>query len=379
MAGCLALCAVTACGDDGSSAAVDAATSRDAIVVDANENNDATPSLAWVDFTITGCAGEMAQAQGPSADAGVATPTCSGAAPLTLQFTAVAPSAIVTYRWDFAGLEVTDATPVHTFALPGTYDVSLTVGGPGGTAMTTKLNIVVAVPASVGNRCGQDAQCASGECICDNETTCAAGLTFGICSQTCLGGPTCSDGVCIDLNPSNGTGGEEWQQSLCLATCNDDDDCPASLRCRQFHDDTGSWTKACFAGGLLGDIGASCQNAGGTPDDTLCTSGTCLNEGARGVCSESCATNTCPQGSACATFNTSPAGSWCVARCDTASVCETDPWLACEPPGNAGSKGFTVDETVGGATYCAPKSCTGPSDCGPDGACVDSFCTAPTP
>lgn len=367
---------LAACGDDGSSSSADAAANRDARPgPDALVSRDAVPSLGWVDFTITGCerGGTSGDAGG---DGGVPDP-CVGAAPLTLQFTAVAPSAIEVYRWDFAGVEVMDATPVHTFEMPGSYDVSLTVGGPGGTAMTIKPGIIMVAEAPLGNRCASDAQCASGECICDDQQTCTAGLAAGMCSAVCDAGTPCSDGVCADLAPG-GPGSQDWQRSLCVPSCSDTSDCPTGLACRQLLDAEGAWVSGCFVADVLGDIGSPCEDASGSPDDSLCTSGTCLAEGARGVCSQACSAGSCPSNSACASFNSQPAGSWCVARCDSPGVCDGDPWLACEAPDGAGSKDFSVDETIGGATYCAPRSCTGPNQCGPNGACVDNFC-APAP
>lgn len=367
------LCWASGCGDDSGANPTDAPSGRDAAHSgDALITTDALPSLAWVDFTITGCESGSTQLGTGDADAGVTDP-CVGPAPLTLQFTAIAPSAINLYRWVFETVEVNDATPVHTFSTPGSYDVALTVGGPGGTAMTIKTGIIVVTPAPLGHACTDDGQCDSGECVCDGATNCVAGLASGLCSTGCDPATPCADGTCVDL-AIGGTGGEDWQRSLCLPPCTDNSDCPDALVCRDVIDADGAWTRACFASGLLGDIGESCQNAGGNPDDTLCTSGVCLSEGARGVCSQACTKSSCPDGTACATFNSAPSGSWCVARCDSPATCTSDPWLACEPPGSAGTKGFSVDEKVMNATYCAPKSCTTAAECGPDGDCVNDFC-----
>jgi len=373
---CAALALASGCGDDGGSPATDAAANHDAQPgPDALVNRDAVPSLGWVDFTITGCASGGSSGDG-TGDAGVLDP-CVGPAPLTLQLTAVAPSPIDVYRWSFDGVEVMEATPVHTFATPGSFDVVLTVGGPGGTAMASKPAIIMVVQAPLGNHCSADEQCASGDCICDSLHPCTPGLAAGMCSQVCDSTTPCADGVCVDLAPGGG-GSEDWQQKLCVPSCTDSSECPSGLACRQLLDASGSWVSGCFAADVLGDIGASCEDPGGVPDATRCTSGVCLGEGARGVCSQPCSANTCPSGSACAAFNAQPTGSWCMARCDSPSICDSDPWLACESPGGSGNKGFSVDESMPDATYCAPKTCTGPNQCGPSGACMSGFC-APAP
>jgi hypothetical protein len=62
----------------------------------------------------------------------------------------------------------------------------------------------------------------------------------------------------------------------------------------------------------------------------------------------------------------------CLPTCHTGHPCGTDPWIACEAPGAGGAWGFTL---VGTGTVCAPKACSGASDC-PGGACVGGHCTA---
>ena len=59
----------------------------------------------------------------------------SGAAPLTVQFTNQTTGNATSYRWIFGdGGSSTAANPSHTFAA-GTYTVTLTATGPGGTAV----------------------------------------------------------------------------------------------------------------------------------------------------------------------------------------------------------------------------------------------------
>ena len=67
----------------------------------------------------------------------------SGVAPLTLTFDDSSQSTVDTYAWDFGdGNSSTAPTAVHTYQSPGTYTVSLTVTGPGGTATETKSALI---------------------------------------------------------------------------------------------------------------------------------------------------------------------------------------------------------------------------------------------
>ncbi|NOT29954.1 MAG: PKD domain-containing protein, partial [Planctomycetes bacterium] len=67
----------------------------------------------------------------PTAGFGVATST--GFAPLNVQFTDESFGLITARSWTFGDGAVSNETnPAHVYALPGTYDVTLVVGGPGG-------------------------------------------------------------------------------------------------------------------------------------------------------------------------------------------------------------------------------------------------------
>jgi hypothetical protein len=183
--------------------------------------------------------------------------------------------------------------------------------------------------------------------------------------------------VCADLAPSAPASPEDWQRSLCVEACDEDVDCPVGLACRDVRrGDASGWTRGCFSPALLGDIGASCTDGQGQLDGDQCTSGTCAPLGARGACSETCTAQSCPMGTACATFADAGLGSLCVAPCDASNTCDTDPWLACTAPGGPAPKGFTVDETAAAAGYCTPKRCTGAAECGPDGACISGYCAS---
>jgi len=67
----------------------------------------------------------------------------TGYAPLTVQMMDQSQGDILSYHWDFgdnsgSGLP----SPVHTYAVPGMYSVSLTVSGPGGTNTLVKENVI---------------------------------------------------------------------------------------------------------------------------------------------------------------------------------------------------------------------------------------------
>ena len=76
-----------------------------------------------------------------------ASPT-SGAAPLNVAFTDTSAGSITTWSWKFGdgttivGNTITDRNPSHTYSAAGTYTVSLTVTGPGGSNTATKTNYI---------------------------------------------------------------------------------------------------------------------------------------------------------------------------------------------------------------------------------------------
>lgn len=68
----------------------------------------------------------------------------SGPAPLEVAFTDQSFGTIDTYAWNFGDGGTSDqVSPTHTYTTPGTYSVSLTVTGPGGTDTETKTDYVV--------------------------------------------------------------------------------------------------------------------------------------------------------------------------------------------------------------------------------------------
>ena len=356
----IALCA-GACGGGSEAPPIDAMIAADGPepYADAEAPVDGLQPLSWVDIAVSGCT--VYEPAGP---------TCRGEAPLALRFTALAPAPLSTYVWSFGNgsQDDTSAAPEHVYALPGMYSVSLTGGGPGGTASVTHEMLVIVEGASVGAHCVSHSTCASGlECICGVDEGCPPSLAGGLCTAACGGGSgDCpAPGVCVDLDPA-GSGLATWQRDLCLRSCATDLDCAGGLICRELLGHSGEWVHACFAPDLLGDEGNPCFDAAGNPDGTLCAAGQCESLGARGMCAAPC--GSCPSYAACAWFTA--LGPRCVAICAT-RACDRDPWLGCEAPDPVGDLGFTLDPPVDPEGYCAPRRCAMASECGSDGTCSD--------
>ena len=375
------------CGDGLPPAGDGGATPRDGAAPggDAGVATDAAQPLLWVNFSITGCdpadgGGDIDAGPGPApSDAGPTAAICRGPAPLHLSFAPVSPAPIDVYQWRFGDGSAPDgrASPDHVFDAPGTYDVALSAQGPGGTAGITRAGIVVVGPGALGGACSDASQCASGDCVCGAGSGGCAGVAAGFCSAACSAATACADGaVCANLSAAaGGSPPDAWQTRLCLPDCSGGAPCPAGLTCRELlRGDAGGWVSACFAPGLVGDIGDSCTAPDGSLDDAACTSGSCLPLGLRGVCSAPCSAGECPASAACAVFaGGSPAPS-CLARCGPGTSCSGDPLLACEPAGGTGALSFTVDEPPAEAGYCAPRPCAAPDDCGPLGQCQAGYC-----
>jgi PKD repeat protein len=78
-----------------------------------------------------------------------ANPT-SGDTPLTVKFTDQSTGDITTRSWSFGdGAKSIVQNPSHTYARPGTYTVSLTVVGPGGSDTETKSGYIVVKGAAL--------------------------------------------------------------------------------------------------------------------------------------------------------------------------------------------------------------------------------------
>jgi hypothetical protein len=343
-------------------------------------------------FTVVGC---------ESLDVSGSTLRCSGGVPLHLQFVSLLDNAS-TLVWTFEGgnpASSSDASPTVLWTQPGSYAVQLAAAGPTGSSIA--LGAIVAAPGEAGALCVDDSDCDSAmslTCRCTPDDGCAAGLTGGLCTKTCTGGSCGSTARCADLSPAHiplplapvadaglADGGVRnpldgpFRDAICLPSCTTDSECRAGLICRdlpilkagQPAGGTTQWQRACFAD-LLEDIGASCVDGAGSLDKTRCLSADCEALGARGMCSQPCATSQdCPSYAACATFGGGT--SLCVARCDTRHTCTADPLLGCASPGGTGAWSFTTDDPTP-SMYCAPRRCSMPSDCAPSGNCVAGFC-----
>jgi PKD repeat protein len=78
-----------------------------------------------------------------------ATPT-SGTTPLTVAFSDSSTGTITSRTWDFDNDGIVDSTtqnPSHTYSIPGSYTVNLTVSGPGGSDSERKTGYITVMPA----------------------------------------------------------------------------------------------------------------------------------------------------------------------------------------------------------------------------------------
>jgi hypothetical protein len=376
------------CGTSATSAP-DAAPHADgpAAAVDAAAPADAAPSL-YADYVAQGC--ERIEQWAPDGGAGHGEPpssaVCVGHAPLTLTFAPITSPDVESYLWDFGdappdgglpppdgdgGSLRTDPTPTHTFVLPGSYDVRLTVAGAAGTlAIHHDPPFVQVLPNPLAGACEPqygDAQCEAGlACSCPadapGDTSCPPELDRALCSSGCGTSADCPVGsACVDLGVT-----ASWRQPLCLPVCQDSAGCRPGLRCRSLPaaEPAGpGWAQVCFPA-WLGDLAAPCLDASGVPRPEACTGGLCLPLGLEGYCSADCGHRPCPTGAACVRLGGADGPSVCLMTC-TATPCTGDPLLGCEGAGAGGDLGFElldVDPPAG--PYCAPRRCLSSADCG---------------
>ena len=104
-----------------------------------------SPGLYTVTLTVNGPGGSsnvtrQINVTSPTAPvAGFTQDRTAGVAPLTIQFTDQSSGSVSSYLWNFSdGSTTTERNPVHTFTTPGTYNVFLTVTGPGGSSSVTR-------------------------------------------------------------------------------------------------------------------------------------------------------------------------------------------------------------------------------------------------
>lgn len=331
-----------------------------------------------VDFVVQGCR--------RSTDV-----VCEGEAPLVLSFAAVTTGGDVEGTWDFGdGSPVASGAVVtHVYGRAGSYDVTLTVATAAGTVGEEKVGFVAVSGAGPGGACVDAAGCASGSCICLQD--CPFPLRGELClPDACQAVGTCAircdelscpgGSVCANL----GLGGEveaPWRAELCLAGCAGAQDCRRlGFSCLPVPVAAG-WQRAC-APPVLGEVGSPCRADTGAPDGARCLGGSCLDIGAAGYCSATCGDRPCPEGASCAQFTGGETvgvqGAVCLQRC-VDGACAGDPQLACEADHGAGALGFEIIGPADppGTTYCAPKRCDQPEECGLSGWCdgaMGGFC-----
>ena len=116
------------------------------------------PGTYTVSLTVTGPGGSDVDTQAslitvtePAPVAAFGAVPTSGDAPLTVAFTDASSGAVTSYSWDFGDSgSSTLANPTHEYTDPGTYTVSLTVTGPGGSDVDTQASLItVTEPAPV--------------------------------------------------------------------------------------------------------------------------------------------------------------------------------------------------------------------------------------
>ncbi|HXH12490.1 MAG TPA: LamG-like jellyroll fold domain-containing protein [Alphaproteobacteria bacterium] len=117
-----------------------------------------SPGSYTVSLTVTGPGGADTETKAayvtvnmpPPVAAFSGTPT-SGAAPLPVAFRDGSSGSITAWSWDFGdGATSTAQNPSHTYAAPGSYTVSLTVTGPGGSDSEVKAHYITVSVNSTG-------------------------------------------------------------------------------------------------------------------------------------------------------------------------------------------------------------------------------------
>ncbi|HEY6477383.1 MAG TPA: hypothetical protein VI456_12445, partial [Polyangia bacterium] len=220
---------------------------------------------------------------------------CSGFAPLAVSFAPVGSAGFTKFLWSFddGSPPSTERAPMHTFALPMSYTVTVTgqVGETGGAVEGSPCSISVAA-LSAGAACDVDAQCLSGlQCFCQVGSGCGPAFSRGICSTTCATGFCGLGAVCTDiaLGPAAPDGGGA-AAPVCLADCSGSASCGPGYVCQQIPGGPGgaAWVAACLPLGARNAFGLSCRDANGALQDGSCVTGLCADIGALGMCSATC-------------------------------------------------------------------------------------------
>ena len=332
---------------------------------DVAQPTDVAPLPLAVDFTVVNCL---------PPDPNL--PSCSGTAPFTVQFEPIVTATISQYRWNFGDGTPDDpnATPLHTFTAPRSFDVTLFgFDWAGSRVQKTRPSFITVLPNALGQPCQDDQQCESDLfCLCSGANPCITGPLGGMCTSLCQKNSCPAGDVCANLATaaSNSDRPESWQTQVCLPTCLSDADCTAGLRCRTLPGwpNATAWVHGCFAD-VPADLGGPCLSATGVRRNDLCVTGLCADLGALGLCSHDCTSASCPVGSDCAVFGDGRA--LCLVPCSSSFPCNQDPLLTCVASGQSllGYHLKTTPSGGGGGAYCAPNPCGADSDCGAAGLC----------
>lgn len=320
--------------------------------VDANGHDGLAPLT--LDIAVTGC---------PTFDPGAV--ACEGPAPLAVSFSPVGSAELTDFRWTFGDgtPDSFDRAPLHTYTLPGSYDVNVTgKGSTVGTVMQLRRSLIVVQPVATGAPCDVDAQCGDGlRCVCQPGTGCGAAFLRGICSTACATGFCGAGAACAAYAPGappDAGAANDAGSTLCLATCQTDADCSAGFVCENLRTGpaaTPGWVRGCLPLGAASDLGGSCRNASGVLDNARCATGLCADLGTFGVCTAPCDdAHPCPASAACAQMSSGQP--ICLRACSATNSCAGDPSLTCrlESPADAGT-GFRIVGGDAAGTYCAPR------------------------
>lgn len=100
-------------------------------------------------FTLFGAVFYMNNVPAPIPDFAASSP--GGQLPVTVEFSNLTTGVVTSYLWDFGDGETsTLPNPAHTYVTPGSFTVSLTATGPGGSVTETKTNLIsTSLPANV--------------------------------------------------------------------------------------------------------------------------------------------------------------------------------------------------------------------------------------
>src|SRR3954466_13255287 len=168
---------------------------------DAAVRGDAITIPLAVDFTVSAC---------PRFESG---PRCTGSAPLTLEFVPLATASVSRYLWDFGdGTAKSSArSPLHTYAFPGIYNVTLVGGGVAGSAPRARMGFVVVTANQTGDPCDVDQQCDSRlRCICGSAANkCTPAFARGLCAEGCNGNDCKTGEICADFSLATAPEGPE--------------------------------------------------------------------------------------------------------------------------------------------------------------------------